>query len=96
MKKIKKGDPVIVIAGKDKGKISTVEKVQWDRIVVKWVNEATKSVKGQGFVKKLLSIHVSNVMYYSTKEKKPVRIWVNIDKNGKRKRILKKLNEIVD
>ncbi len=97
MKKIKTWDPVIVIAWKHKGKISTVEKVDGDKLFLKWVNEVKKAVKGQGFVKKTLPIHLSNCMYYDEKNKKPSRIWIKITKKKskdgeiiKRKRYLKK------
>lgn len=47
MKKIKAGDAVIVVAGKFKGKTSTVESVHGDKVVVKGVNVMKKAVKGQ-------------------------------------------------
>jgi len=71
---------VIVIAGKHKGKVSTVEKVQEDKLFLKGVNEVKKAVKGKGFQTKTLPIHVSNCMYYHEKEQKGSRIAVKIDK----------------
>lgn len=95
MKKIKAWDPIIVIAWKHKGKISTVEKVDDDKIFLKWVNEVKKAVKGQGFVKKTLPIHVSNCMYYDEKNKKGSRIGIQLDKKGKKQRFLKKFKDTV-
>ncbi|HRU49993.1 MAG TPA: 50S ribosomal protein L24 [Candidatus Absconditabacterales bacterium] len=90
MKKLRAGDPVIVIAGKHKGKISTIEKVHGDHVIVKDVNVAKKAMKGQGFVKKTLPIHISNVMYYLEKEKKASKIKIEITSNGKKIRKAKK------
>ncbi len=95
MKKIKKGDPVIVIAGKHKGKVTTAERLDWDKVYLKSVNEVKKAVKGKWFVKKILPIHVSNIMYYNDKEKKGSRIGIVEVKNGKKQRTLKKFTDIV-
>ena len=84
MKKLRKGDPIMVIAGKNKWKISTIEKVDGDFVVVKDVNVAKKAVKWQWFVKKTLPIHISNVMYYVESEKKPSKIKIEITKDGKK------------
>jgi len=95
MKKIKKGDPVVVIAGKHKGKVTTAEKIDWDKVYLKSVNEVKKAVKWKGFVKKILPIHISNIMYYHAKEKKGSRIGIVETKKGKKQRILKKFTDIV-
>lgn len=50
MKKLRKGDPIIVIAGKNKWKISSIESIQEDYVVVKDVNVVKKAVKGQWFL----------------------------------------------
>lgn len=78
MKKIKTGDDVIVIAGKYKGKTSTVESVAGDKVVVKGVNVMKKAVKGQGFVDKILPIHISNIALYDGK--KASRVAISTDK----------------
>jgi large subunit ribosomal protein L24 len=93
MKKLRKGDPVIVIAGKNKWKISTIETIEWDYVTVKDVNVAKKAMKWQGFVKKTLPIHISNVMYYLEKDKKATKIKVEITKDWKKVRKAKKTNE---
>jgi len=95
MKKIKTWDPVIVIAGKHKGKVSTIEKVEWEKLFLKGVNEVKRATKGQWFQTKTLPIHISNCMYYTEKEKKWSRIGIQIDKKGKKKRFLKKFSDIV-
>lgn len=92
MKKLRTWDPVIVIAWKHKGKVSNIEKVDWDYIIVKDINVVKKAVKWQGFIKKTLPIHISNVMYYLEKEKKPCKIKIEINKDGKKIRKAKKLD----
>lgn len=95
MKKLRKGDPIMVIAGKYKWKISTLESVDGDFVIVKDVNVAKKAVKWQWFVKKTLPIHISNVMYYVESEKKPSKIKVEITKDGKKIRKTKVGNKEV-
>ncbi|HKL43835.1 MAG TPA: 50S ribosomal protein L24 [Candidatus Absconditabacterales bacterium] len=92
MKKLRTGDPVIVISGKNKGKISNIEKIDGDLVVVKDVNVVKKAVKGQGFVKKTLPIHISNIMYYLSKDKKSSKIKIETTKDGKKIRKTKKGN----
>ena len=89
--KIHKGDKVQIMAGKDKGKIAPVLKAmpKINRVVVEGVNIVKKHVKPGtvskegGIVSIEKPIHVSNVMYYSDKEKRPVRIGYKIE--GKKK-----------
>ncbi len=92
MKKLRKWDPVIVISGKYKWKTSTIEKVDWDSVIVKDVNVAKKAVKGQWFIKKTLPIHISNIMYYLNKEKQATKIIIETKKDGKKIRKAKKWN----
>lgn len=78
--KIKKGDSVIVIAGKDKGKIGTVVKAMpaKEQVIVEGVNVATRHTKNRRsrsagqIIEKTMPIHVSNVAL--TEGKKPVRV----------------------
>jgi large subunit ribosomal protein L24 len=101
--KIKKNDKVKVIAGKDKGKIATVLKVLKDRdlVLVEGVNMVKKHVKPGsvskegGIVSIEKPIHVSNVMYYSEKAGRPVRVGFKVT-DGKKFRICKKTGEILD
>lgn len=92
MKKLRTQDPVMVIAGKHKWKISIIESIEWDMVFLKWVNEVKKAVKWKWFIKKILPLHISNVMYYSESEKKPAKVSISIDAKWNKKRVLKKLN----
>lgn len=99
--KIKTGDNVQVIAGKDKGKTGKVLRTfpQEDKVLVEGVNvvskarKQTKKQKG-GFEEVTKPIHVSNVMILDPKEKKPTRIGI-IEKDGKRVRVAKKSGEVL-
>jgi large subunit ribosomal protein L24 len=96
MRKLKKGDPVIVIAGAHKGAISHIVKVDGDRVYLHDVNKVKKAVKGQGFVEKEASIHISNVAYYDEKAKAPTRVGIKIDeKTGKKVRYSKKTGNVL-
>ena len=98
--RIKSGDTVIVIAGKDKGKKGKVLEAypKKDRVLVEGINIATKSEKPSktnpqgGIVKKEMPIHVSNVMYYDAKSGKGPRIKYEIQ-DGKKVRVAKKSGE---
>lgn len=98
--RIKSGDTVIVIAGKDKGKKGKVLEAypKKDRVLVEGINIATKSEKLSktnpqgGIVKKEMPIHVSNVMYYDAKSGKGTRIKYEIQ-DGKKVRVAKKSGE---
>ena len=92
MKKLRVGDPVIVIAGKSKGKISTIQALSDDLATVKGVNEVKRATKGKGFIKKTMPIHISNVMYYLESEKKATKIAIVADKKGNSIRQAKKTN----
>lgn len=95
MKKIQKGDLVVVTAGKFKWTQSTVVAVAWERVVVKGVNTVKKGVKGKGFVEKDAPIHISNIMHFDPKAKTPSLI--GIRKEGKKNvRYYKKSNELVE
>ena len=91
---VKKGDTVVVIAGKDKGKTGKILTAmpKKDRVVVEGVNIVIKDQKPTqqnqqgGRIEQEGSIHVSNVMFYSPKEKKGVRVGHKIE-NGKKVRV---------
>lgn len=96
MKKLRSGDPVIVISGKHKGKISTIERfVDANHVIVTGVNEMKKAKKGEGFITKLLPLHVSTVQYYYADEKKAVKVEI-IEEKGKKIRKIKKLGVKID
>ena len=99
----KKGDKVVVIAGKDKGKEGTITKVlrNENKIVIEGVNVVKKHVKPNGqsagsIVELEAPINASNAMMIDPKTKKRTRIGHKIDKNGKKVRVAKKSNENLD
>ncbi len=101
--KLKTGDKVVVIAGKDKGKEGKINKVLRDenKVVVEGINIAKKHVKPNGqesgsIVEMEMPIHASNVMIVDPKTKKGTRVGHNIDKNGKKIRVSKKSNSNLD
>ena len=101
--KLKTGDKVVVIAGKDKGKEGAITKVlrNENKVVVEGVNVAKKHIKpnGQtaGSIQEIeLPINASNVMIIDPKTKKPSRIGHTTDKNGKKIRVSKKSNSNLD
>ena len=101
--KIKKGDQVIVISGKDKGKTGEVLQVitKKDRVLVSGVNEVKKhqrpSQMGPGGIEtKELPIHVSNVACVDPKEEKATRVGYKTLKNGQKVRYAKRSGETID
>jgi len=101
--KIKKGDQVIVIAGKDKGRTGEVKVCLDDRLIVSNVGIIKKHVKANpergvqgGIVEKESSIHISNVALIDGISKKPSRVGFKILENGKKVRYLKSNNEVID
>ncbi len=101
--KIKKGDNVIVIAGKDKGAKGEVLKVIPDenRVVVRGVNVVKRHQKpGQmdpGGVKTFEApIHVSNVALADPRDGKAVRVGFKIDQHGRKTRFAKRSGESID
>lgn len=101
--KLKTGDKVVVIAGKDKGKEGKIIKTfrNDDKVIVEGVNIAKKHIKpnGQtaGSIQEIeMPIHASNVMIVDPKTKKGTRIGYNTDKNGKKVRVSRKSNSNLD
>ncbi len=102
--KIKKGDEVIVITGKDKGKRGTVVKVYDDnRLVVENVNMVKKHTrpnpnKGEpgGILDKEMPLHISNVALYNPATGKGDRVGFKILEDGKKVRVFKSNQEVVD
>jgi large subunit ribosomal protein L24 len=102
--RIKKGDTVQVIAGKDKGKTGEVLRTlpYENRVVVQGVNIRTRHVKptqeGETgrIVSEEASIHASNVMIYSSAQKVASRVEIVVDKDGNRQRRLKKTGELLN
>jgi len=102
--RIRKGDTVQVITGKDKGKTGEVLRtlpVQ-NRVVVQGVNLRTRHVKPQQegesgrIVTEEASLHASNVMLYSTDKKVVSRVEIVVADDGTKKRRLKRTGELLD
>ena len=104
MQKIKKGDEVVVLSGRDKGKRGTVvRRVDADFVVVEGVNRVKKHqrpnpMKGitGGIVEKDLPIHISNVALFNPATKKADRIGVKTLEDGRKVRVFKDNGEQVD
>jgi len=104
MKKIRKGDDVIVIAGKDRGKRSTVlafESV--DRVIVQDVNKVKKHVRPNpnknitgGIVEMEKPIHISNVAIYNFATKKADRVGFKLNDSGSKVRYFKSDGNLID
>jgi large subunit ribosomal protein L24 len=100
--KIKKGDKVVVIAGRDKGKQGDVLSVSpaENRVVVSGVNVVKRHTKAQGaneggIISKSLSIHVSNVALRDPKDGKPTRVGYKMV-NDKKVRFAKRSGEQIN
>lgn len=105
MNKIKKGDEVIIIAGKDKGKKGTVLSLVsgGEKLLVDGINLAKKHVKANpnsgeqgGIVDRPMPIDRSNVMVYDAANKKGNRVGIRILKDGERVRYFKGSDQLVD
>ena len=101
--KIVKGDKVVVLTGKDKGKTGEVLKVlpQENRVVVQGVNVAKRHTKPSAFSaggmeSKELPIHRSNVALADPKDGKPTRVGFNVLKDGAKVRVAKRSGETVN
>jgi len=104
MRKIKKGDDVMVITGKDKGKRGTVLRVlENDKVIVENVNIARKHqkpnpMKGEqgGIVDKEMPLDVSNVALYNPHTGKADRVGFKVLDDGRKVRVYKSNGEVVD
>ena len=104
MRKIKKGDEVVVITGKDKGRRGNVLRLlSLDRVVVEGLNVVKKHQKpnpqkgvGGGIVEKEMPLHVSNLMLWNPITKKGDRVGIRVRDDGKRVRFFKSNGESVD
>ncbi len=104
MEKIRKGDEVVVITGKDKGKRGTVlRRVDEDHVLVEGVNRAKKHVKPNpvkgvagGIVDKDMPIHLSNVALFNPATKKADRVGIKSLEDGRKVRVFKSNGELVN
>jgi large subunit ribosomal protein L24 len=103
MRKIKKGDEIIVIAGKDKGKVAQVQQVveEGSKVVVAGVNLVKKHVRPNpmkglegGIIEKTMPIDISNVAIYNPETKKADRVGFKVE-DGKKVRVFKSNGKVV-
>ena len=104
MQRIKKGDEVVVLAGRDKGKRGTVlRRIDAEHVIVEGVNRVKKHqrpnpMKGLtgGIVDKDLPIHISNIALFNPATKKGDRVGMKKLEDGRRVRVFKDNGEQVD
>jgi len=105
MSRIKKGDEVVMIAGKDKGKRGVVLSVinEMDKVFVENINMIKKHTKGNpqqgapgGIIEKEAAVHISNVAIWNPVTNKGDRIGFRHLKDGQKVRFFKSNNEVVD
>ena len=104
MKRLRKGDQVVVISGKDKGRQGTVIKVMADdRVLVESINMVKKHTKPNpmqgvegGIVDKEMPLHVSNVMLFNPVANKGDRVGFKVLEDGRKVRYFKSNGEVVD
>jgi large subunit ribosomal protein L24 len=103
MQKIKKGDKVVVLAGKDKGRSGEVISVRPKdgKALVRGVNlirrhqRQTQSQEG-GIITKEAPIHLSNIALADPKDGKPTRVGFTVQKDGRKVRVAKRSGETID
>ena len=103
MNRIKKGDQVVVTAGKDKGKKGDVVRVAGDKLVVSNVNIIKRHTKpnpqlGQpgGVIEREAPIHISNVMLFNPATGKGERVGIKVLEDGRKLRVFRSSGEAVD
>jgi large subunit ribosomal protein L24 len=104
MNKIRKGDEVIVAAGKDKGRRGTVLQIfDGGRVLIEGVNLAKKHVKPNpnigeqgGIQDKAMPVDVSNVLVFNPKSKKGERVGIRVEDDGSKVRIFRGTGDVVD
>ncbi len=102
--KIRKGDTVVVIAGRDRGKSGKVLSVdvRAGKVVVEKLNiikrhtKPNQKAKQGGILEKEAPLQISNVMYFCPVTQKPTRIGIRLQEDGQRVRFSKKSNETVE
>jgi len=99
--KLKKGDEVVVTTGKDKGKTGKIVKIlpSKNKAIVSEINKVKKNQKPDnnqpgGIIEKEMPIHISNISFYDSNNKKAVRVGYKLNKD-KKVRINKSTGEII-
>ena len=101
---VRKGDTVIVVAGKERGKRGKVLRVipEKSRVVVERVNmikkhqRPTQKLRQGGIIEREGAIHMSNVMLVDPRTDKPTRIGVRLLADGRKARVAKRSGEMID
>jgi large subunit ribosomal protein L24 len=104
MRKIRKGDDIIVITGKDKGKRGTVLRLdEFDRVLVEGINKVKKHTKPNpmkgtpgGIIEQEMPIHISNIALFNAAAKKADRVGIKMLEDGRKVRIFKSSGEMID
>ena len=103
MDKIRKGDQVVVIAGKDKGKRGDVVRVDGDRVIVSNVNIIKRHTKPNpqagvagGVVEREASMHISNIALFNPASGKGERIGFKVLEDGRKLRVFRSSGEALD
>ncbi len=101
--KIKKGDNVVVVAGRDKGRTGEVLRVlpAERRVVVQGVNMVKRHTKPRmgdpgGIVEKELALHISNIAHVDPASGKPTRIGYKLLEDGRKVRVARRSGEVID
>jgi large subunit ribosomal protein L24 len=101
--KVKKGDTVVVISGRDKGKRGEVLRVFPDdnRVIVQGVHVARRHTKQSfgepgGIIDKELTIHVSNVAHVDPRSGTPTRVGYRVLDDGRKVRVARRSGEVID
>jgi large subunit ribosomal protein L24 len=101
--KVKKGDKVVVVTGRDRGKqgeVLSVDRVRY-RVLVQGVNTVKRHTRPRpgepgGIVEKEASIHISNVAHIDPKSGKPTRVGFKTLEDGRKVRFAKRSGEVLD
>jgi large subunit ribosomal protein L24 len=103
MNRIRKGDQVVVISGKDKGKRGDIVRVAGDKVVVSNVNVVKRHTKpnpqlGQagGVIEREAPIHISNVMLFNPASGKGERVGIKVLEDGRKLRVFRSSGEAID
>jgi large subunit ribosomal protein L24 len=105
MNKIRKGDQVVVLSGKDKGRQGTVRLVDGEKVIVENINKAKKHQKPRqgkqapvpgGIVDKTMPLHISKIAIWNVGAKKADRVGIKQLNDGKRVRFFKSNGEVID
>jgi len=103
MNKIKKGDTVVVMTGKDKGRSGTVLQMitKTDRVLVQGLNLVKRHTRQSqtsegGIITKEASIHISNVALVDPKDGKPTRVGIKTNDDGTKVRFAKRSGDLID